>query len=64
MASDQRGWYRDWWRKRTGYVERAAFRISEADRERERRAAAWQRNLWGLVGVLLVIWILSKIWST
>ena len=63
MASDQRSWYRDWWRRRTGYVERATFRMSEADRERERNAALWQRNLWGLVGVLLVIWILAKIWS-
>jgi hypothetical protein len=59
MAGDQRDWYREWWRKRTGYVERASFRVSEADRRRERNSALWQRNLWGTVGVLLVIWIVS-----
>lgn len=32
MASDNRDWFRDWWRKKTGYVERAGFRMSEADR--------------------------------
>jgi hypothetical protein len=28
MASDQRDWYRDFWRKKTGYVERAGFRVA------------------------------------
>jgi len=27
MASDNRDWYRDFWRKKTGYVERAPFRL-------------------------------------
>ncbi len=43
MAADNRDWYRDWWRKKTGYVERAGFRISEADRQRQKRATEWRR---------------------
>ena len=43
MASDNRDWYRDWWRKRTGYVERAAFRISHADVLRARRTAFFRK---------------------
>lgn len=42
MASDNRDWYRDWWRKKTGYVERAGFRMSEADRLKAKRAAEWR----------------------
>lgn len=44
MASDNRDWYRDWWRKKTNYVERAAFRISEGERKRQQFAAGWKRN--------------------
>jgi len=42
MASDNRDWYRDWWRKKTGYVERAGFRMSEADRQRAKHRRAWR----------------------
>lgn len=42
MAADQRDWYRDWWRKKTGYVERASFRVSESEFQRLRRGAAWR----------------------
>ena len=35
MGSDNRDWYRDWWRKKTGYVERAGFRRPAAEVERE-----------------------------
>ncbi len=42
MASDNRDWYRDWWRKKTGYVERASFRVSESDRLRMRRRREWK----------------------
>jgi|GEM_PF-3225184 len=45
MASDNRDWYRDWWRKKTGYVERASFRVSEGERKRQRYRAEWRRNL-------------------
>lgn len=44
MAADQRDWYRDWWRKKTGYVERANFRISEGERQRNNFRRAWRRN--------------------
>ena len=42
MASDNRDWYRDWWRKKTGYVERAGFRVSEADRQRQKYVSEWR----------------------
>ncbi len=44
MAIDQRDWYKQWWRKRTGYVERAAFRQSHADLQRGKYLEAWKRN--------------------
>lgn len=28
MGTEHRDWYRDWWRKKTGHVERALFRVS------------------------------------
>lgn len=55
MAADNRDWYRDWWRKKTGYVERAAFRVSEKDRERELIRKAWRRNFAVAGAVVLAI---------
>ena len=54
LASDNRDWYRDWWRKRTGYVERAGFRMSEGDRRRAKHAAAW-RAIFVRVAVLSAV---------
>ena len=34
MSVDQRDWHREWWKKRSGYVERAAFRLPESRRQR------------------------------
>jgi len=45
MPADDRDWYRDFWRKRTGYVERAPFRMSAAEvglRRRLRVRRAWR----------------------
>lgn len=53
MASDQRDWYKEWWRKKTGYVERASFRLSHADVERGKYLGAWKRNLMIALAVLL-----------
>ena len=53
MAADNRDWYRDWWRKRTGYVERSAFRVSEGERKRASHSAAWRKN-WIALGVIVV----------
>ena len=55
MASDNRDWYRDWWRKKTGYVERAGFRMSEADRQRAKHRRAWQSLLIKLLIFFLAI---------
>lgn len=44
MAIDTRGYYRDWVRKKTGFVERALFRVSHADVERQKFRSAWHRN--------------------
>lgn len=47
MGIDSRDWYRDKIRKAEGYVERAAFRVSLGQLERERvrrqRRDAWLR---------------------
>ena len=42
MGMDNRDWYRDFWRKKTGYTERADFRISAGQhgRNQHRRASA------------------------
>ena len=58
MASDQRDWYRDWWRKRTGYVERASFRIGEGERQRGIYRAAWRRN-WIVLFVLIALFAIA-----
>lgn len=55
MASDNRDWYRDWWRKKTGYVERAGFRMSEGDRQRAKHAKAWRSNLIKLLVIVAVL---------
>lgn len=54
MAFDQRDYYRDWWRKKTGYVERASFRISEGDHKRQKHKSAWRR-IWIKVLILCVL---------
>lgn len=64
MGSDNREWYRDWWRKKTGYVERSAFRVSESDRKRAAHASAWRKNwivLAVVVGVLVVLVLLKRL---
>lgn len=52
MAGDNRDWYREWWNRKTGYVERSRFRMGHSDRQqylREKRHAArssaWRRNI-------------------
>lgn len=62
MAADNRDWYRDWWRKKTGYVERADFRIPERQRQRKRRAAALRALCFHAcaVALLLALAILIK----
>ena len=42
MAADNRDWHRAWWRKKQGYVERAAFRVSEKDRQNQIHRTAWR----------------------
>lgn len=44
MAIDNRDWYKDWLRKKTGYVERASFRMGEHEIARHKHAKAWRRN--------------------
>lgn len=66
MGSDNRDWYRDWWRKRTGYAERAAFRIghdehrrAKIERKRAANASAWRRNLLIAVAVVLILTLVA-----
>lgn len=58
MASDNRDWYRDWWRKKTGYVERAGFRMSEADRQRQAYVRAW-RSIFFKVALILAVFLVA-----
>lgn len=60
MAIDTRDHYRDKIRKKTGYVERADFRMSEHDIVRQRHAKAWRSN-WIKIGVLLAL-IAAAVW--
>jgi hypothetical protein len=60
MGTNNRDWYRDWWRKKSGYTERAAFRLGHSEHKqaqqalrRAARSSAWRRNIWLFVGVLL-----------
>jgi len=56
MSADNRDWYRDWWRKKTGYTEKAAFRMSETQRQNNERQRAWRRLgvKLALLGLLLI----------
>ena len=42
MGMDNRDWYRDFWRKKTGYTERADFRISAGQHGRNQHRRAWE----------------------
>lgn len=60
MGADNRDWYREWWRKKTGYVERASFRVGHDEHVRavrDRKAAvyrsAWRRNIF--LGACVVV---------
>jgi len=54
MAIDTRDYYRDRIRKKTGYVERADFRVSEHDLSRHKHAKAWRGN-WIKLGIFLAL---------
>lgn len=59
MGMDNRDWYRDFWRKKTGYTERADFRISAGQHGRNQHRRAWRRNFISMailvVALVLVI---------
>ena len=52
MSSDDREWYKDFWRRQAGYVERAPFRMSAADVEQHQRLRV--RSRWRLVMVAAI----------
>ena len=64
MASDNRDWYRDWWRKKTGYVERAGFRMSEGDRQRAKHAREWRAILVKLALFVLAVMVMIVVKRT
>ena len=61
MAADNRDWYRDWWRKKHGYTERATFRVSADEEKRQAHRAAWRSIFLKLAAVFLVVAILIAI---
>lgn len=62
MAIDTRDWYVRLLRKRLGYVERARFRMSEADVQRGAFRRAWARNL-GWAAVLVAALLVLAFWA-
>ncbi len=62
MASDDRDWHRDWWRRKTGYVERSLFRMSAAEVVLQRQRAALRRRWFtavlfaALALIVLILW--------
>ncbi|MDR6890766.1 MULTISPECIES: hypothetical protein [Variovorax] len=62
MSSDDRDWHKDWWRRKTGYVERSAFRMSATEAVL-RRQRATQRRRWFVTVlvaasalIVLIVW--------
>lgn len=55
MGTDNRDWYRDWWRRKTGYVERAAFRVGDGERKRAQHSSAWRRNAYLVLGFIVFL---------
>lgn len=58
MSADNRDWYRDWWRTKTRYVERARFRMGEAEYQRQIHRAAWRRNFL-VLGLCIAFFVLA-----
>lgn len=62
MGVDGRDWYREWWRKRTRYTERAAFRLGHHEVSARKARAAWRRN--GLiVAAVAVLFVVLAVFS-
>ncbi len=59
MPLDTRDYYIESLRKRTGYVERASFRMSERDKSRMRRRSAWRRIVFFLLLIAALLgWLI------
>lgn len=61
MAADNRDWYRDWWRKKTGYVERASFRVSDAEFGRAKDRLQVRRLVVYAVLVVLLLVVAKQV---
>ena len=60
MSTENRDWYRDWWRKKTDYTERASFRVSASEFERRKHRAQWRRSA-GIVAAGLLSLVLALV---
>ncbi len=60
MSLDDRDYYKQWWRKKTGYVERAKFRLPANPPRRPDRS--WHPVLIAIVwvAVLLMLYAIFK----
>lgn len=61
MGIHDRDWYKEWQQKKDGYTEKATFRISETQRQKDQRNREWWRfyyrviiHLFALIGFLSV----------
>ena len=59
MSADNRDWYKDWWRKKTGYTEKAVFRMSETQRQENERQRAWWRLGFKLLALVLLVTVVA-----
>jgi hypothetical protein len=58
MGSHNRDWYREWWARKTGYVERSSFRLGEGDKRLIRHRSQWRRN-WLIVLAIVFAFVAS-----
>lgn len=61
MSADNRDWYKDWWRKKHGHIERAAFRISAAEEKRRAHRSSWRTVFLKIAAFFLVAAVLIAI---
>ena len=61
MATDNRDWYTDRIRKKTGYTEKADFRVSYGELERRKHRLAWFKNIITLVACIVGFFVLIAV---
>lgn len=61
MALDTRDYWKRKWNKRTGYVEKAEFRLSALEVKRKRFRRAWRQAIFKWAAIFLLIFALLHV---